>query len=80
MLTTDFSGTYDYEREEAEHAAQCIFEDIQEECLSREELPARIERERVHWKRSLDAESFNEWNKHFISALQRQGLVTPEAH
>ena len=27
MLTTDFTGTYDYEMEEAHHAAQYIIED-----------------------------------------------------
>ena len=74
MLTTDFSGTYDYEREEARQSAQFILDDLVAGYITRDELPARMQRERDHWKRVLDTEeSFNDWNKHFTAFMPTVG-------
>lgn len=69
MLTTDFSGTYDYEKEEAQHAAQFLLDDIYDGLLSHEELPAKIEKERQHWKKCLP-DTFDDWDRHFTATIE----------
>ena len=64
MLTTDFTGTYDYEMEEAHHAAQYIVEDYADGYIeSSDELHHRINKERMHWKTCLP-ETFEDFDKH----------------
>lgn len=69
MLTSDFSGTYDYEKEEAQHAAQFLLDDIFDGYLSHEEVPAKIEKERQHWKKCLP-DTFEDWDRHFTAAIE----------
>ena len=51
MLTTDFSGAYDYEQEEALHAANYILESLHDGEISPGTLPAAILKELQHWKK-----------------------------
>jgi hypothetical protein len=69
MLTTDFTGTYDYEKEEAEHAARYILDDFIDGEITLEELPERIMKERIHWKKCLP-ETFDDFDKHFLTAIE----------
>ena len=73
MLTTDISGTYDYEREEAEHEAEYICEYIEEAQGDEGELArivARIEKTGAHWNRALGGgESFADFVRHFNAKM-----------
>ena len=69
MLTTDFSGTYDYEKTEAVHAAEILLEDLQEGYITSSELPARIEKTLSKWQSLLNSESFKEFESHFLATL-----------
>jgi len=72
MLTTDFTGTYDYEREEAKHAASYILDDVYDGYINPEELPFTLEKERQHWKKHLP-DTFEDFDKHFIKFIS-EGL------
>lgn len=75
-LVTDISGTYDYEREEAEHAARNILDDIAEEYLEPHNVPATIERTLARWKTTLEnVGSFAEFEQHFLAALRVGGAL-----
>jgi phosphoenolpyruvate carboxylase len=73
MLTKDFTGEYDYEREEAEHEAEYIRECIEEAENNEIEIArivARIEKLGAHWNRALcGGESFADFVRHFNSAM-----------
>jgi len=73
MLTTDCTGTYDYEREEAESEAEYICEDISEAEGSEIEITrivARIEKLGVHWNRALGGgESFADFVRWFNAKM-----------
>lgn len=68
MLTTDFTGTYDYEKEEAEYAARYILDDFLDGTISFEEMEERIMKERVHWKKCIP-ETFEEFDKYFLAFI-----------
>lgn len=68
MLTTDFSGTYDYEKEEAIHAAGFILEDLACGYITPEELPDRVNKELAHWKKCIP-ETFDDFLRHFTAAI-----------
>ena len=70
MKTTDFTGTYDYEQDEADHAADYILEDIYCGYLAHHEISARIEKERMHWKKCIP-ETFEDWDRHFLAAISK---------
>ena len=70
MLTTDFSGTYDYEREEAEHAADSILEDLACGYITPDELPDRMNRELAHWNKCLP-DTFDDFLRHFNAAMEK---------
>ncbi len=70
MLTTDFSGTYDYEREEAEHAADSILEDLACGYITPDELPDRMNRELAHWKKCIP-DTFDDFLRHFNAAMEK---------
>lgn len=74
MLTTDFTGTYDYEKEEAQHAAGFILDDLASGYITPEELPDRINRELVHWKRCLP-DTFDDFQTHFSAAIEAGKLA-----
>ena len=69
MLSTDFTGTYDYEKEEADHAANYILEDIACGYLEHQQLQARVEKERAHWKKCIP-ETFDEFDKCFLDFIK----------
>ena len=66
MKTKDFSGEYDYEREEAQAEAAQFNEYVDE--YSRTENIERVRKIANHWNKILDengmAEFADEWNKH----------------
>lgn len=69
MLTTDFTGTYDYEKEEAAEAANYILGEYDSGFIYPHELPVRIEKELQHWSRILETNSFSEFKEHFLLVL-----------
>ena len=77
MLTTDFTGTYDYEKAEADHAAAYILEGIAEGEYTADELPRLILKELAHWTGALggaESASFQDFKRHFIAALAAAGI------
>jgi hypothetical protein len=74
MLTTDLTGTYDYEMQEAIEAANYILESLYDGEISPGTLPAAILKERQHWKKYL-ADSFDDFDKHFNARINA-GLPT----
>ena len=66
MLTKDFSGTYDYERGEAQNEVAYFTESIQPDYSPDESL-AYAAKIAAHWRKVLTAEGFadfaDEWNK-----------------
>lgn len=73
MMTTDFSGTYDYEKAEADHAAVYILEGIAEGEYTLDELPKLITKELAHWAAALggeNSESFQDFKRHFMAAFE----------
>jgi len=68
MFTTDFTGTYDYEKDEALHAARYILDSLYDADISPDELPGVLMKERAHWKKSL-RETFDDWDKHFTREI-----------
>lgn len=73
MLTSDFTGTYDYEKEEAEHEAEYIRECIDEAQGDEAEISrilARIVKLGAHWNRALGGgESFADFVRHFNAKM-----------
>ena len=72
MLTTDFTGTYDYEQEEAKHAASYILNELYDGEITPEQLPLKLEKERQHWKKHLP-DTFEDFDKHFTQFIS-EGL------
>lgn len=68
MLTTDFTGIYDYEQEEALHAANYILESLHDGEISPGTLPATILKEMQHWKKHLP-DTFEDFYKHFNARI-----------
>jgi hypothetical protein len=68
MLTTDKTGTYDYEREEAIMAADYILESLHDGYITPETLPETLLKERVHWKKYLP-DTFEDFDKHFNARI-----------
>ena len=74
-LTTDFSGTYDYEKTEAEHAANDILEDIREGYFTdRDGVDIAIKREMAHWAKCLDV-GFSEFQGYFFATLTHDAIT-----
>lgn len=72
MLITDFSGTYDYEKTEAEHAATVLNEDFTEGYYeTRTEYDAACAKELAHWGMVYknDIGAFEDFKRHFEAAL-----------
>jgi len=74
-LTTDFSGTYDYEKTEAEHAATGILEDI---CMGYytdiDGVDFAVKREMAHWAKCLDT-GFSEFQGYFYATLTHEAII-----
>lgn len=77
MKTTDFTGTYDYEKAEADHAAARVLEDIEDGYHTIEQAPAEAARRLARWAGVLggaDSASFQDFKRHFIAALADAGI------
>lgn len=63
-MTTDFTGTYNYEADEACEEFANLIADRGD--YTDDELQARVERIAKHWRKVLDADGFSdfmlEWN------------------
>jgi hypothetical protein len=68
MLTTDFIGTYDYEKEEALNAANYILESLHDGEISPGTLPATLLKECQHWKKHFP-NTFEDFYKHFNARI-----------
>ena len=68
MLTTDFTGTYDYEKDEALNAANYILESLHDGEISPGTLPEALLKERQHWKKHLP-DTFEDFDKHFNARI-----------
>ena len=78
MLTTDFTGTYDYEQEEAINAADYILGLLRDGEITPAKLPEMLLNERTHWKKCLP-DTFEDFDKHFNAAITA-GLPAAIAH
>lgn len=72
MLTTDFTGTYDYEKTEAEHAAEYILDNLANGDIEPGDLLSTMLKELAHWRVVLP-DTFEDFNKHF-RAFIKDGL------
>ena len=65
---TDFTGTYDYEREEARHVASGYREDMQEGYYrSVDEYHQALIKERAHWAKCLNDAGMKDFADEFNS-------------
>ena len=72
MLTTDFSGSYDYEKVEAESEADAILADLAEGYYSPEQFDAAKTKTLAHWAKVFhgEPESLAEFAKYFNERIQ----------
>ena len=73
MMTTDLTGTYYYEKSEADHAATYILEGIAEGEYAPDELPKLITKALARWATALggeNSESFQDFKRHFMAAFE----------
>ena len=70
-LTTDFTGTYDYEREEAEHVASLLLEDLNSGYYTKDQFNAACKKELSHRGNVFkdDIDSMESFKKHFDAAI-----------
>lgn len=66
MRTTDFTGSYDYEKAEALHAAEVLRDDLEFGSIEPHEVEAYIEQVLAKWQASLSADSFAEFKTHYL--------------
>ena len=69
MQTTDFTGSYDYEKAEALHAAEVLRDDLEFGSIEPHEVAAYVERVLEKWQASLSADSFAEFKTHYLLAV-----------
>lgn len=68
MITQDFSGVYDYEKEEAEFVATALLEDLRSGYYrDKNEFDAAVKKELSHWEHVLSdlPGSFLDFERHF---------------
>ena len=72
MLTTDFSGTYDYEKEEAINAAHSIIDNqLDGYYRSNEEFKTAIDKVLSHWKKVFNTDSqYMEFKETFVGVIK----------
>ena len=74
-LTSDFTGTYDYEREEAASVAESFIEGIESEFYrNADEYQQAVIKERAHWSKFADfdmAGFADEFNKRTVPVCLR---------
>jgi len=72
MKTTDFTGTYDYEKTEAAGAAEYILDNLSNGDIEPGDLLLTMLKELAHWREVLP-DTFEEFNRHF-RAFIKDGL------
>ena len=72
MQTTDLTGIYDYENEEAKGAANYILDDLANGYIEPGDLLLTMLKELAHWREVLP-DTFEEFNRHF-RAFIKDGL------
>jgi hypothetical protein len=72
METRDFTGVYDYEKTEAEHAANYLLEELSYGSIDEQEFFHLVEKERIHWKKHLP-DTWEDFDQYFIAKIQ-EGL------
>lgn len=72
MKTTDFSGTYDYEKVEAESEAEYLLEGLADGYYSPDQFEAAKSKIIVHWSKVFEREpeSLTDFIKYFNERLQ----------
>ena len=68
MLTTDITGTYDYEETEAMHAADYILGLLHDGEITPATLPETLLKERAHWKKYLP-DTFEDFDAYFNARI-----------
>jgi hypothetical protein len=78
-LTTDFTGTYDYEREEASHAVNYLRE-LLDDGESLDYVIEYKDKDLSYWKNILESESYAEfvthYNNEFNRLIKQSSLIT----
>jgi len=69
MLTTDFTGTYDYEKTEAAGAAEYILDNLSNGDIEPGDLLLTMLKELAHWRTVLP-DTFEDFNKHFRQCIK----------
>ena len=71
MLTTDFTGTYDYEKDEAYNAADYLAANLLSGYNTIEQHDVAVQRELAHWHHVLtEPGSFDDFQRHFLARLR----------
>jgi hypothetical protein len=74
MKTTDFSGSYDYEKEEALAVAEDMLSDLADGYYDEQQFAAAVLKTSNHWKKVLPSiESYNDFALHFNNAIIHTG-------
>ena len=71
-MTTDFTGAYDYEKEEANSEFN-YFMELQLDYTIEEMMP-KIEKLQAHWEKVLTPESMSEFKLHWNTRCNDAGL------
>lgn len=62
---TDFTGTYDYEREEAKAVAESMLESWLEGYYTPDQYHQAVIKERAHWAKCLDEQGMKDFADEF---------------
>jgi len=73
MKTTDFSGTYDYEKVEAESEAEYLLEGLAEGYYSPQQFEQAKTKTLAHWQKvfTKEPESMAEFAKYFNARIEQ---------
>ena len=71
-LTTDFSGTYDYEAGEANNEFDYLMEIEADYTI--EEMQAKVEKLQIHWLKVLGADGFRDFSAAWNQRCNDAGL------
>ena len=71
-MTTDFSGSYDYEKEESDSEFSYLIE--LKEDYSESELMQKVKKTQSHWEKVLTPESMTEFKLHWNARCKDAGL------
>ena len=74
MKTTDFTGEYDYEKEEAYNEADYLIENFIEGVYSEISFQNAIRKVMEHWKIVLDNDSYEDFVSHFNARFVERGF------